>query len=153
MADLSESRAARCSRAREWVSLREDGELSELEKLLLRRHLGRCPDCRAFADAVGAVTSLLRASEAASPARSVVPARLGRAPRFGWRARLGVVVVAGAAGLGALVGWITASSQDGPAPIRPPVTTIAVLPDDAPPPAPDTEPAPRPPSERPSEPV
>ena len=29
-----------CRRAREWVSLRLDGELSELERLLLRRHLG-----------------------------------------------------------------------------------------------------------------
>ena len=52
-----------CDRAREWSSLRLDGELSQLEQALLDAHLARCADCRAFALATEAHTFELRTSE------------------------------------------------------------------------------------------
>jgi len=48
-----------CERARQWSSLRLDGELSELEGALLDSHLARCADCRDFAaDTVWIVDAL-----------------------------------------------------------------------------------------------
>jgi predicted anti-sigma-YlaC factor YlaD len=49
-----------CSRIREQVSLQLDGELSQLERRMLASHLGRCADCRAFADDVMSFTDKLR---------------------------------------------------------------------------------------------
>jgi anti-sigma factor RsiW len=49
-----------CERAREWASLRVDGELSEFETRLLDRHLARCPDCAAFAADVTGYATLVR---------------------------------------------------------------------------------------------
>jgi len=37
-----QQRSATCDRARAWISLRSDGELSEFECALLDAHLGRC---------------------------------------------------------------------------------------------------------------
>ena len=37
-----------CERARQWISLELDGELSEFERALLDPHLARCAVCRAF---------------------------------------------------------------------------------------------------------
>ncbi len=51
-----------CERAREFVSLRLDGQLSELEGALLDAHLARCAGCAAFAPDVEEVTALLRAA-------------------------------------------------------------------------------------------
>ena len=49
-----------CDRAREWSSLRLDGELSELESALLEAHLKHCTACAAFAVAAEAVALQLR---------------------------------------------------------------------------------------------
>jgi hypothetical protein len=51
-----------CARARFWVSLRADDELSELEAALLDAHLARCADCREFAAAADASTQAIRAA-------------------------------------------------------------------------------------------
>jgi hypothetical protein len=51
-----------CARARFWVSLRADDELSELEGALLEAHLGRCANCREFAEASDASTHAIRAA-------------------------------------------------------------------------------------------
>ncbi len=51
-----------CARARFWVSLRADDELSELEGALLDAHLGRCANCREFAAASDASTQAIRAA-------------------------------------------------------------------------------------------
>jgi predicted anti-sigma-YlaC factor YlaD len=48
------------ARARRWVSLRIDDELSELESALLDAHLAVCRDCRSFADETDAVTRTIR---------------------------------------------------------------------------------------------
>ena len=37
-----------CERSREWISLRLDGELSELAEKMLESHLARCAACRTF---------------------------------------------------------------------------------------------------------
>ncbi len=48
-----------CDRAREWVSLRLDDEISELEDALLEAHLRRCGACREYEASIrGAVLSL-----------------------------------------------------------------------------------------------
>jgi anti-sigma factor RsiW len=50
----------RCIRAREHVSLRLDGELSQLESASLHAHLSRCADCRAFATDLEGLTTGVR---------------------------------------------------------------------------------------------
>ena len=49
-----------CVGAHAQVSRRLDGELSQLEERMLESHLGRCADCRAFADDVASFTRDLR---------------------------------------------------------------------------------------------
>ena len=50
-----------CERARAWVSVRLDDEISELENALLDAHLRRCAACREFEASVGATVLALRA--------------------------------------------------------------------------------------------
>ena len=49
-----------CERGREWVSLRLDGELSELAQKMLDSHLARCAECKAFEQQVSEVARQLR---------------------------------------------------------------------------------------------
>jgi anti-sigma factor RsiW len=51
-----------CERGREWISLRLDGELSELAEKMLEAHLARCAGCRAFESDAVAATSLIRST-------------------------------------------------------------------------------------------
>lgn len=51
-----------CARARFWVSLRVDGELSELEGALLDAHLAHCAHCAEFRLGVEASTQAIRAA-------------------------------------------------------------------------------------------
>jgi predicted anti-sigma-YlaC factor YlaD len=118
----------RCRQAREWASLRLDGELSELERLLLRRHLGRCAECRAFAEAAEAVTRAIRQAPAEEPSRRLAPEARAGEPRHSRRRRLvaaGVLVAASAAA-GAVIGGFVAS--DGRTPPQAP-TQIVQLPE------------------------
>ena len=52
-----------CERAREWGSLRLDGELSDFEQVLLDAHLRRCEGCAAYVREIGAITFTIRAAE------------------------------------------------------------------------------------------
>src|SRR3954464_552019 len=61
-----------CERAREWASLRADGELSELESALLDAHLCRCAPCRSFAGGAEKLTAALRAARLERPAPPAV---------------------------------------------------------------------------------
>jgi predicted anti-sigma-YlaC factor YlaD len=124
-----------CERAREWASLRLDGELSELERLLLRRHLSRCEPCRAFAESVAAATAVLRSTPAALPARRLEVSEPRRRPL---RRRLAAAAVAAAAAGATIGGVLATSSGDDAAPITRPVT-VAQLP--PPPPPTPTEPS------------
>lgn len=49
-----------CDRARLWLSLRLDDELSAFEGHLLVAHLRRCEDCRAYEVGLGVATAVLR---------------------------------------------------------------------------------------------
>jgi ferric-dicitrate binding protein FerR (iron transport regulator) len=115
-----------CGRAREWVSLRADGELSELERLLLRRHLSRCGDCRAFAGAVEVTTRAIRETPQERPSRSLGPVPAPARPRV--RLRLAAVALAvGAATAGGVIGGFLGSGSDSPVPTAPGPTEIADL--------------------------
>ena len=102
-----------CDRVRQWSSLRVDGELSELEDVLLEKHLGGCADCRSFEAKLRSTAQILRASPVEAPA--VAFGRLPRRPavRFPVSRRLAVAAVAVAAALGSLVG----SQLNRPAPL------------------------------------
>jgi anti-sigma factor RsiW len=110
--DLPEN--GHCLRAREWSSLRADGELSELESELLERHLAGCSECADFEARLRAVTRTLRTTpversgtvlELPRPSRLAIP-----------RQRvLALAAVIMAAGVGSLVG----SSFQRPAPSAP----------------------------------
>jgi predicted anti-sigma-YlaC factor YlaD len=50
-----------CDRARAWVSLRLDDEISEFEDALLNAHLRRCAACREFESSVRGAVLALRA--------------------------------------------------------------------------------------------
>src|SRR5436190_431985 len=55
-------RATACENAGQWISVRLDGELTELEAAALDRHLERCERCNAYAAELGSMTHLLRAA-------------------------------------------------------------------------------------------
>jgi predicted anti-sigma-YlaC factor YlaD len=97
-----------CERAREWASLRMDGELSEFEQALLAAHLEGCAPCADFARSVGAVSRSLRKAE---PMRLREPIALPRRRRSfgGLRATAGATAAAAvvaAIGLGTLIGSV-----------------------------------------------
>ena len=100
-----------CDRTREWVALRQDGELSEYETGIMTSHLERCDECLAFAADVTAITReirstplepLPRAIELAGPRRFTLPRR-----HLQVAAAAALVVVA--AGMGSLYGALRAS--------------------------------------------
>jgi hypothetical protein len=110
--DLPEN--GHCLRAREWSSLRADGELSELESELLERHLAGCSVCADFEARLRAVTRTLRTTPVERPGTVLElprPSRLA-IPR---QRVLALAAVIMAAGVGALVG----SSFQPPAPSAP----------------------------------
>jgi predicted anti-sigma-YlaC factor YlaD len=109
-----------CERGREWISLRLDGELSELAQKMLDSHLARCPECREFEQQVSAIALQLRAAPLEQVERPVeivggrfrVPARL-------WS--LGAAAASVAAAAVGVVGFINLGSssplQAGSAPL------------------------------------
>lgn len=98
-----------CERAREWVSLELDGELSELEHALLRAHLERCEPCAAAARHVRAFTAALRAAPLERPvAVPALPRRRRPAVRV-LHVGAAAAAVAAAVGLGSLAGSLSSS--------------------------------------------
>jgi hypothetical protein len=61
-----------CERAREYASLRLDGELSELEEALLAAHLSRCEPCKSFDADIRMLTSELREAAFERPSEPIV---------------------------------------------------------------------------------
>jgi anti-sigma factor RsiW len=105
---------AACDRCREQVSLELDGELSEVERAMLRVHLERCAGCRAYWERVGAVVRLLRAASLEPPQRAPVVTR--RLPGFAMRlqAASAAVLAFAVVGLGSqLVALSPAGSEAG----------------------------------------
>jgi predicted anti-sigma-YlaC factor YlaD len=81
-----------CARARESASARLDGELVELQAAQLEAHLRSCPDCRAYAAGIEAITLELRAAPLVEPAAPAFQAQQ-------WRRRIGVIPAVAAAAL------------------------------------------------------
>jgi anti-sigma factor RsiW len=93
----------RCERARQWASLRLDGELSELEEVLLEKHLEGCSACLAFEARMQRTTELVRLTPAEIPQLDFAPPPR-RLVTFPVNRRIAVVGIAAAAALGSLVG-------------------------------------------------
>jgi predicted anti-sigma-YlaC factor YlaD len=92
-----------CERARNWISLDLDAELSELEGAMLRAHVARCAPCAAYQSEVTALTYRLRLAPLEPLLAPVVlPSRrrsVSRALQVGAAAAVAVV----ATGIGALL--------------------------------------------------
>lgn len=106
-----------CERARQWTSLRTDGELSQLESALLDAHLASCAGCRDFAADVAETTVALRSVPLLEPA-APLDVRLPRHRRHqmtvhlaGAAAVLAAMMVGGALGVHALTGGGTTGSR------------------------------------------
>jgi len=69
----------RCDRAREWVSLRLDDEISELEDALLEAHLRGCGSCREYEASVRGAVLALRARPLERMGQPIVVSRRRRA--------------------------------------------------------------------------
>jgi anti-sigma factor RsiW len=101
-----------------WVSLALDGELSEIERVSLRAHVGRCAACAAFEGDMGALTMELRAAPHERPAVPVaLPRRRSTAVRVLQLSAAAAAVVL-AAGLGSLAGSLSSGGS-------PTATTVA----------------------------
>jgi anti-sigma factor RsiW len=101
-----------CERARLWVSLALDGELSELEQVSLRAHVARCDACAAFEHEVDALSAEIRHAPLERPAFRVAasPRRRGTATRVLQMSAAGAAIVL-AAGLGSLAGSLSSSGN------------------------------------------
>lgn len=81
-------RSVTCDRVRSQISLRLDGELSQLESRMVDAHVLRCAECRAFETGAVLVTEHLRAA----PLEPLAQPVLVRRPARTWvaRAQLGM---------------------------------------------------------------
>jgi anti-sigma factor RsiW len=100
-------RTTPCERASQWISLELDGELSDLERAGLDRHVERCESCRALRVEMSGLTALLRGAPLAESGRevTVVTARRRRARAA---SRIGFVTAVG--GIAAVVAALVTSS-------------------------------------------
>ena len=117
--------ADECARAREWASLRLDGQLSDFEEVLLEAHLARCPDCRAFAATTAALTGTLRAAPLEQPSFSFEAPRRSRTRTVGLRAVSAAAAVA-VVGLSGLVSLHLSTSRAPGATVRSPNEVIGL---------------------------
>jgi predicted anti-sigma-YlaC factor YlaD len=102
--------ARRCDRAREYASLRLDGELSDFESALLDSHIERCPSCRAFAEDLVGVTERLRTAPLERPLIVVsLPQRRFAALRT-MQVSAAAAAIVSIVGIGALFGMLHASA-------------------------------------------
>ena len=118
-----------CERAHALASLDLDGELSQLERALMREHLRRCEACAASAGEMRAFTTALREAPLELPSRSLyVPGARNPVPRrraFAARLALAATLAMLAAGLGVLTGSLGHAPS---APATPSDPAIALLP-------------------------
>jgi predicted anti-sigma-YlaC factor YlaD len=83
-----------CERSREWISLRLDGELSELAEKMLESHLARCAACQAFESDVEVTSRLVRTAPLERPEQ---PVALPRARRRAFLRPVGAAAATAAA--------------------------------------------------------
>jgi predicted anti-sigma-YlaC factor YlaD len=84
-----------CRRARQSLSIRLDGELSEIAAARLEAHLRLCGDCAAFGARIVAIADAMRSASLVEPAEAIVMPRRPRSRRW--------VLSAGAASVAAFV--------------------------------------------------
>jgi anti-sigma factor RsiW len=89
-----------CLRAREWASLRLDGELSQLESAMLESHLSRCAACHEVVVQTDAFTTALRTSPLEALRRPIAIPRAAAMRAARVTAAAAVMLVA--AGLGSV---------------------------------------------------
>ena len=98
--DMRPVRPLVCERVRGQVSVGLDGELSQLERVMIASHLERCTACRSFELEVSAFTRALREAPLEPMARSVVIHRRRRPVRtriqFAAAAAVAVAALVGA---------------------------------------------------------
>ena len=121
---LVRSHPHRCDRAREWVSRDLDGELSELERAVLARHLASCDACEAFRDDVRAIAAQLRAAPLAELRRPVVLPQPSR--RFAWRLQAAAALAVAAVGAGSILGSLDTQRSGGSSALRAPSRVVNV---------------------------
>jgi predicted anti-sigma-YlaC factor YlaD len=114
-----------CDRARAWVSLRLDDEISELESALLDAHLKRCAACQEFEDSVRGAVLMLRAQPLEQVEHPITVAGLRRRHfRAGVVAKVAAVAVA-AVGVTAVLGTQAAKTpRSHTTPLRVPAAVV-----------------------------
>lgn len=93
-----------CDRARTYVSLRLDGELSDFEQALLEAHLESCASCRVFATEMSEITAELRVSRLERLERPLILPHRVRAGLRRLQVGAAAAVLVTVVGVGALVG-------------------------------------------------
>src|SRR5215210_1098547 len=102
--------ARRCDRAREYASLRLDGELSDFESALLDSHIERCPSCRAFAEDLVGVTERLRTAPLEQTTIAITLPRRRYAALRGVQVSAAAAVLVSVVGIGTLFGLLHSSA-------------------------------------------
>jgi predicted anti-sigma-YlaC factor YlaD len=99
-----------CERGREWISLRLDGELSELAQKMLDSHLARCSECSAFEEQVSGIAVQLRSAPLEQLERPIeVTHRRRRMPVRVWS--MGAAAASFAAVAVGIVGFLSLPSS------------------------------------------
>ena len=95
-----------CSRAQAWASLELDGELSQLESVLLERHLERCAGCAVHVSDMRALAEALRTAPPEAPSAPVFVAssRSSRAGALATKVAIAAALALAAGGLGVFAG-------------------------------------------------
>jgi anti-sigma factor RsiW len=107
-------RTTACERAAQWISLELDGELNELERAALRRHLARCERCSAAKVEIHGFTALVRQAPFVRSRTQVVFAMPGaRRAKIVRRSALSLVAAAALAAGGAALVLPQGSSDTG----------------------------------------
>ena len=100
--------SAVCERARTYVSLQLDDELSQLEEAMLHAHVARCEPCRAYAVEVAAATRELRGAKQEQLERPIALPRRQRVSFGTVQVAAAAAVALAAVGVGGLLGGVGA---------------------------------------------
>jgi anti-sigma factor RsiW len=107
-----------CERAQEWASLELDGELSQLERVLLGTHLRRCAACAETVAGMRTLTAALRDAPFEpmdAPAFVVTSSETTRRSRpLPVRLAIAAALAVAAAGLGMFAGTLGSTSPSQP---------------------------------------
>jgi predicted anti-sigma-YlaC factor YlaD len=103
------ARSVVCDRVRAQVSLRLDGELSQLESRMVESHLARCADCAAYEADLTALTTELRTAPLEPLQHPIVIRRPRRASLV--RLQVGAAAAVAVAVLGAVTQVVGRDSE------------------------------------------